>query len=157
MIDGRLFYYDHNDHDNHVVIQRVQMEQDSAKIIEKNGKWLVDYNRSGMPLLEIITEAQFTNPEDCKLVVREMQEMLSTLGVSEASIEQGSMRVDVNLSVYDTTSSDVDQNKNVGNSALTHLLRTPNIEIQNVGKSAKNVERAVEYEYRRLVALLESG
>ena len=96
------------------------MEQDSAKIIEKNGKWLVDYNRSGMPLLEIITEAQFTNPEDCKLVVREMQEMLSTLGVSEASIEQGSMRVDVNLSVYDTTSSDVDQNKNVGNSALTH-------------------------------------
>ena len=145
MIDGRLFYYDHNDHDNHVVIQRVQMEQDSAKIIEKNGKWLVDYNRSGMPLLEIITEAQFTNPEDCKLVVREMQEMLSTLGVSEASIDQGS------------TSSDVDQNKNVGNSALTHLLRTPNIEIQNVGKSAKNVERAVEYEYRRLVALLDSG
>jgi aspartyl-tRNA(Asn)/glutamyl-tRNA(Gln) amidotransferase subunit B len=105
------------------------MEQDSAKIIEKNGKWLVDYNRSGMPLLEIITETQFTNPEDCKLVVREMQEMLSTLGVSEASIEQGSMRVDVNLSVYDTTSSDVDQNKNVGNSDLTHLLRTPNIEI----------------------------
>jgi len=86
MIDGRLFYYDHND-ENHVLIQRVQMEQDSAKIVEKNGKWLVDYNQCGMPLLEIVTEAQFTNPEDCKLVVREMQEMLSTLGVSEANIE----------------------------------------------------------------------
>jgi Asp-tRNA(Asn)/Glu-tRNA(Gln) amidotransferase B subunit len=42
-----------------------------------------------MPLLEIVTEAQFTNPENCKLIVREMQEMLSTLGISEAKIDLG--------------------------------------------------------------------
>ena len=51
------------------------------------------------------------------------------------------MRVDVNISVHDTTT----------------LLQTPNIEIKNVSKSAKNVQRAVEYEYRRLVSLLEIG
>ena len=55
----------------------------------KDGKVLIDYNRSGMPLLEIVTEAQFTNPENCKLIVREMQEMLSTLGISEAKIDLG--------------------------------------------------------------------
>jgi len=61
--------------------------------------------------------------------------MLSTLGVSEAKIDQGQMRVDVNISVHDSTS----------------LLHTPRIEIKNVSSSAKNVQRAVEYEYRRLV------
>jgi aspartyl-tRNA(Asn)/glutamyl-tRNA(Gln) amidotransferase subunit B len=75
------------------------MEQDTAKTVVKDGKLLIDYNRSGMPLLEIVTEAEFTNPENCKLVVREMQEMLSSLGISEAKIEQGQMRVDVNISI----------------------------------------------------------
>lgn len=66
------------------------MEQDTAKLVKRSdGKLLVDYNRAGMPLLEILTEPQFTNPEDCKLIVREFQEMLSTLGVSQASIEKG--------------------------------------------------------------------
>jgi aspartyl-tRNA(Asn)/glutamyl-tRNA(Gln) amidotransferase subunit B len=73
------------------------MEQDAAKITRKDGKLYVDYNQSGVPLLEIITEPQYTNPEDCKLVIREMQELLSTLGVSEASLLNGTMRVDVNL------------------------------------------------------------
>lgn len=59
------------------------MEQDNAKtILDKDGRILIDYNRAGMPLLEIVTEPQYTNPEDCQLVVKEMQEMLNTLGVS---------------------------------------------------------------------------
>lgn len=64
------------------------MEQDTAKsVIDKaTGRMLIDYNNAGMPLLEIVTEAQYTNPEDCRLVVQEMQEMLMTLGVSEALI-----------------------------------------------------------------------
>lgn len=72
MTDGRLFYYDHKDLENHILIDRVQMEQDTAKTIVKDGKWYIDYNRAGMPLLEIVTAAQFTNPEDSKLIVREM-------------------------------------------------------------------------------------
>ena len=67
-----------------------------------------------------------------------MQEMLSSLGISEAKIEQGQMRVDVNISIQ----GDVNFSERV--------------EIKNVS-GAKNVERAVEYEYRRHVAMLESG
>lgn len=138
MIDGRLFYYDYRDQENHVLIQRVQMEQDTAKTVIKDGKCLIDYNRSGMPLLEIVTEAQFTNPENCKLVVREMQEMLATLGISEAKIDLGQMRVDVNVSIQGDT------------------MHSERVEIKNVA-GAKNIERAVEYEYKRHVAMLESG
>ena len=114
------------------------MEQDTAKTIIKDGKCLIDYNRSGMPLLEIVTEAEFTIPENCKLIVREMQEMLSTLGISEAKIDLGQMRVDVNISIQDD---------------IKHSQR---VEVKNVS-GAKNVERAVEFEYKRHVALLESG
>lgn len=117
------------------------MEQDNAKtILDKDGRILIDYNRAGMPLLEIVTEPQYTNPEDCQLVVKEMQEMLNTLGVSMADISQSTMRVDVNVSVHDSTS----------------LLETPKIEIKSLC-STKNVEQAIEYEYRRLVAILEAG
>lgn len=117
------------------------MEQDAAKIIRKDGKIYVDYNQSGVPLLEIITEPQYTNPEDCKLVIREMQELLSTQGISEASLKNGTMRLDINLSIHDSTS----------------LLKTTNIQIKNVATTPKNVQRAVEYEYRRLVAIIENG
>lgn len=66
--------------------------------------------------------------------------MLQTLGVSEATIGTGQFRIDVNVSVHDATS----------------LLHTPRVEIKQV-QSSKDVERAVEYEYRRLVAMLEEG
>ena len=138
MVNGKLFYYDYLDQENEVLIQRVQMEQDTAKTIIKDGKCLIDYNRSGMPLLEIVTEAEFTNPENCKLIVREMQEMLSTMGISEAKIDLGQMRVDVNISIQGD------------------ILHSQRVEVKNVS-GAKNVERAVEFEYKRHVALLESG
>lgn len=48
------------------------MEQDTAKTIMQGGKCLIDYNRAGMPLLEIVTDVLYTNPEDCKYLVREM-------------------------------------------------------------------------------------
>ena len=67
-----------------------------------------------------------------------MQEMLSTLGISEAKIDLGQLRVDVNISIQGDT------------------LTSNRVEIKNVS-GAKNVERAVEYEYKRHVAMLESG
>ena len=52
------------------------MEQDTAKSIYQDGKVLIDYNRAGMPLLEIVTDAMPTHPVDSKLIVRELQELL---------------------------------------------------------------------------------
>lgn len=63
--------------------------KDTAKSIYKGDKVLIDYNRAGMPLLEIVTQAQLTHPEDAKLIVRELQELLQQLQVSDAQIDQG--------------------------------------------------------------------
>lgn len=142
MQNGRLDFFNSKDLATHVDIERVQMEQDTAKTIMKDGMCLIDYNRAGMPLLEIVTEAQWiSDPEDCKLLVREMQDMLSTLEISEAKAEQGQMRVDVNISVWHSNNN---------------KIRSPRVEIKNVA-GAKNVERCVEYELRRHAILLESG
>ena len=72
MEDGLLHFFDSQNRKTSIRIQRVQMEQDTAKTIVKEGQTLIDYNRAGMPLLEIVTDAQFTTPEDCKLLVREV-------------------------------------------------------------------------------------
>lgn len=56
MLDGRLFYYDYKNQENYILIERIQMEQDTAKTIVKDDKILIDFNRSGIPLLQIDTE-----------------------------------------------------------------------------------------------------
>jgi len=142
MQDGVLRYFNAENEEAHIPITRVQIEQDTAKTINHEGKSLIDYNRSGMPLLEIVTDAQYIeNPEDCKLLVREMQELLSRCKISEAKIEKGQLRVDVNISVWDPNNEGVS---------------TPRVEIKNVA-GAKNVERCIEYELKRHVDILEAG
>lgn len=89
MKDGRLFFFDYRDQESHILIDRIQMEQDTAKSIYRGNKVLIDYNRAGMPLLEIVTQAQNTHPEDAKIIVREMQELLQQLEISDALIEAG--------------------------------------------------------------------
>ena len=57
MVNGRLDFFDFRDQQNSIKIQRIQMEQDTAKSIYHGGKVLIDYNRAGVPLLEIVTDA----------------------------------------------------------------------------------------------------
>jgi aspartyl-tRNA(Asn)/glutamyl-tRNA(Gln) amidotransferase subunit B len=72
MLDGRLFYYDYKDNENYILIERMQMEQDTAKLKYQGNKVLIDYNQSGVPLLQIDTEPQVTHPNDTKLIIREL-------------------------------------------------------------------------------------
>ena len=99
---------------------------------------LIDYNRAGMPLLEIVTTPKPTHPNDVKLIVRELQELLNTLGISQANIENGQLRVDVNLSVQG------------------EKYESPRVDIKTIPGS-KACEFAVEYEYRRHIEMLSSG
>ena len=138
MMDGRLCFYDTYEQENHMLIERIQMEQDTAKSIYHGGKVMIDYNRAGMPLLEVVTSFKPIHPNDAKLIVRELQELLKSLSISEAQIENGQLRVDVNLSVQGES------------------IESPRVEIKNVA-GAKNCERAVEYEYRRHIAMLSRG
>jgi aspartyl-tRNA(Asn)/glutamyl-tRNA(Gln) amidotransferase subunit B len=98
----------------------------------------VDYNRAGMPLLEIVTDPDIDHPEDGKLAVKELQDLLKALGISNANMEEGEMRCDVNVSLSN--------DKVQGN----------RVEVKNV-LGIRFVEKAIEYEIIRHAELLTNG
>ena len=107
----------------------------------------IDYNRAGMPLLEIVTDAKKTHPVDAKLIVREVQDMLRSLNISDGNIDQGQLRVDVNVSVRGESN-----NPSMDGAQIS----SPRVEVKNVA-GARNVERAVEFEFRRHIKALMGG
>lgn len=90
MEGGKLKFFDRFNQERDLSIQRIQIEQDSAKSFHDFEHYtLIDYNRVGMPLLEIVTEPEIDHPEDGKLAVKELQDLLKKLGISEANMEEG--------------------------------------------------------------------
>ena len=135
-----------------VEIERAHMEEDTGKSLHvgTSGRIhgathsLVDYNRAGIPLIEIVTKPVLGTREKAPLVARayvaQLRELLLGLGVSDVRMEQGSLRCDVNLSLAPAGSGDLG-------------TRT---ETKNVN-SLRSVERAVRYEAQRHAAVLDSG
>jgi aspartyl-tRNA(Asn)/glutamyl-tRNA(Gln) amidotransferase subunit B len=132
-----------------VRITRAHLEEDTGKTMHVGGgdgrihgadHSLVDYNRAGVPLLEIVSEPDIFSAEQARAYVTELRATLLALGVSDVKMEEGSMRVDANVSV-----------RRVGTSELG--TRT---EIKNMN-SIRSVQRAIEYEIERQVERLESG
>jgi aspartyl-tRNA(Asn)/glutamyl-tRNA(Gln) amidotransferase subunit B len=144
-----------------VEIERAHMEEDTGKSLHVGGDTgrihgadysLVDYNRAGIPLIEIVTKPILGTREDAPLVakayVAQLRDMLLGLGVSDVRMEQGSLRCDVNLSLAPReTGEEVDVPR--------HTLGT-RTETKNVN-SLRSVERAVRYEVQRHAAVLVSG
>jgi len=122
-----------------VAIERVHLEEDTARSQHygEDGS-LVDYNRAGVPLMELVTKPVMHSAEEVGCFARELQLLLRTLDVSDARMERGEMRVEVNLSV-----SDSDE------------LGTK-VEVKNIN-SFKAAEMAVRFEEKRQVEILESG
>ncbi len=129
-------------------IQRAHMEEDTGKTVHVGGGGriheaeysLVDYNRAGVPLMEIVSEPQITSAAQARAYVAELRAVLETIGVSDVKMEEGSMRVDANVSVRRAGSSEL------GTRA----------EIKNMN-SLRSLGRAVEYEIERQIALLDAG
>ncbi len=123
-------------------ITRIHLEEDAAKNSHsKDGKsTLVDYNRAGTPLMEIVTEPDFQSPEEAKLFLQELQRAMRALGISYADMEKGQMRCDANISL-----------RQEGESILH-----PKTEIKNVN-SFKFVEKALLFEIERQKKLWEQG
>ncbi len=122
-----------------VKITRVHLEEDTASSGHDEGDYsLVDFNRAGVPLMELVTEPVIHSAEEAGNFGRELQLLLRTLGVSEANMEKGEMRVEANISV-----------------SPTEKFGTK-VEVKNLN-SFKAAEKAIEYEIKRHIEVLESG
>lgn len=125
-----------------VGIRQIHMEEDAGKLIHDEGEGcsLVDYNRSGVPLIEIVSEPDMRSADQVIACLEKLKFIIQYLGVSDCKLQEGSMRVDVNLSVREAGA------KELG-------TRT---EMKNLN-SFKAIIRAIEGEKRRQIQLLEDG
>ncbi len=123
-------------------IKRVHMEEDAGKNIHdtRTSSSLIDLNRAGVPLLEIVSEPDIRSPAEASAYLRTLRQLVRYLGISDGNMEAGSLRCDANISL-----------RPVG--AVTFGTRT---EIKNIN-SFKFVERALEYEIARQQSLLKGG
>ncbi len=130
-------------------ITRVHMEEDTGKsthIGEGGGRihdadhTLLDFNRAGVPLVEVVTEPDIRSAEEARAYGAELQRIVFALGVSDAKLEAGSMRFDVNVSV-----------RPVGKEELGTRTETKNV------NSLRSVQRAIDFEIDRQIKVLEAG
>ncbi len=143
-VDGRLELPD----GSVIGIERAHLEEDTGKSthigtsgrIHDAGYSLVDYNRAGVPLIEIVSRPDLRDPEQAKAYVEELRAILVTIGASDGKMEEGSLRVDANVSVRPVGADE---------------LRT-RCEIKNVN-SLRSLGRAITYEARRHVDLYHAG
>ncbi len=122
-------------------ITRVHMEEDTAKLIHEANNSLVDFNRSSVPLVEIVTEPDFSDADDVKAFLEELQVIIRYLGVSDADMEKGSMRLEPNISV-----------RKPGEIGLPKYK----VEVKNIN-SFRFVKAAIEFEVKRQIEILEKG
>lgn len=122
-----------------VALTRVHLEEDTARSQHDRGEGsVVDFNRAGVPLMELVTEPVIHDAKTAAHFGKELQLLLRTLGVSDANMEKGEMRVEANISI-----------------SKTDELGTK-VEVKNLN-SFKAVEQAIEYEIKRQRELLERG
>ena len=119
-------------------INHLHIEEDSAKQIHVKDKTLLDFNRSGMGLIEIVTDPDIRNGQEARIFLEDISEIAVSLGVSNGRLQEGSMRVDVNVSLM------VDGN----NGEI--------VELKNLN-GFKNVEKAINSEIKRQKEIVSSG
>ena len=122
-------------------IREIHMEEDAGKLIHSDGETYMDFNRCGVPLLEIVTLPDFRNVVEVHNFLDKLRETLLYLGVCDCKMQEGSLRVDVNLSIRPAGCD----------SPLGTRTETKNL------NSLKAIGRAIEFEQRRQIELLESG
>lgn len=127
-------------------ITRVHLEEDTGKLTHAGEDTLVDFNRSSVPLVEIVTEPDFENAEDVKVFLEELHTIIRTLDVSDADMEKGSMRMEPNisLSIYENKE---ERMKN---------LPKYKVEVKNIN-SFNFAKKAIEYELKRQAEILDKG
>ena len=123
-----------------VRIDHAHMEEDAGKLTHHDGYSLVDLNRAGTPLIEIVSEPDMHSAEEAKAYVSELHKLMVYAGVTYGNLYHGNMRFDVNISVAKKGAAELGKRA----------------EIKNLN-SFRSVERAAEYEFKRQVDILERG
>jgi len=131
-----------DDKNTNIRINRVHMEEDVAKLIhdEISGEVLVDLNRSGMPLLEVVTEPDFRSAIEAENYLANLQSIVRYLDIGNANMEEGSFRCDANVSIRKRGTEELNEK----------------VEIKNMNR-IKAVSRAIEYEIERQTEAFKSG
>ena len=126
----------------YVRIHEIHMEEDAGKLVHDpyTDSSLVDFNRSGVPLIEIVSEPDMRSAEDVIAYLEKLRETIQYLGASDCKLNEGSMRADVNLSI-----------REVGSEEFGTRTETKNL------NSFKAIARAIENERERQIDLIESG
>lgn len=124
-------------------ITRIHLEEDTGKLIHPTGTdyTLVDFNRAGVPLMELVTEPEIESGEEARVFCQKLQQIFRYLGISDADMEKGNMRCEVNISLYKKGEDKLSGTK---------------VEIKNIN-SFKFVEKAINYEIERQAEALNKG
>ena len=117
------------------------MEEDTGKLTHQGSETLIDFNRSGVPLVEIVTEPDFTNSSQVKDYAKKLQQIFRYLGVSNADMERGDMRLEANISVRPKGQVELPNHR---------------VELKNIN-SFRFMVAAIEYEIKRQIEALEKG
>ncbi len=138
-VDGHI-QVEVNGQDRRIGITRVHLEEDTARLLHHTGYSLVDINRAGTPLMEIVSEPDMRDPEEARLYMQKLREILVYLGVSSGRMEEGSLRCDANISI-----------RRRGDQRLG-----TKVEIKNMN-SFRSVQRALEFEAQRQAGMMRNG
>ncbi|MSS44247.1 Asp-tRNA(Asn)/Glu-tRNA(Gln) amidotransferase subunit GatB [Anaerosalibacter bizertensis] len=141
LCSGGFIEIEKEDGPKKIRLRRIHIEEDTGKSLHsEDGGSLLDYNRSGVPLIEIVTEPDMNSPEEAKEFLEKLKATLEYIEVSDVKMEEGSLRCDVNINVVDEETG----------------KKTSISELKNLN-SFKAVVKALEYEEKRHIALLKEG
>lgn len=138
--NGKLHIVTNSGKESAVGIERIQIEEDTAKSIHTGSETLLNYNRASVPLIEIISKPEIKNAEEAYAYLNTLKDRLKYTKVSDVSMELGSLRCDANVSV-----------RKKGETELGTRTETKNL------NSFKAVVRAIEYETNRQIEIIENG
>lgn len=123
-----------------ISIKRIHIEEDAGKLIYKNDLTLIDYNRAGIPLIEIVSGPDIQSSDEAREYLEKLKLLISYIGISDLKMQEGSMRCDVNISI-----------RKIGENKLnTHT------EIKNMN-SITFIINAIKYEADRQIKIIENG